>query len=396
MGSAEDSSKRCGLPAGSAFTLLACCGLVLVGCPATDPQQVTMDEPTAHPAIGPQTNAPQANEPLAPQANAPQGNEPAAEAEAAEGGADEANGHESEHAALDFDRLGERTFPPGPFTHTALLNALREGRSREFKPVGHTSVVFRMRMDGEHTAAYRPRTRRHRRGHIAEVAAYAVGRLLEFDNVAPAIMRTELRRRISERLHPRYDDAGTWQDLEDSIFYRSPFETPGAAIYWIPELTSSDLDSEERRERWGAWLGEGNVPTGEETLARDLSNMRLFDYLVANWDRFSGGNLKTAGEGGRIVLRDHNGAFAALSTANERRLRRALAQTQKFSRRTVETLGAITAEALVEGGAQLGLVGANALRASELAAFMERVRTARSIVGARIERLGEARVLVFP
>ena len=298
--------------------------------------------------------------------------------------------------------LEDATLPGlNPFGHDELLGVLRTAASREFKPVGHTSVVFRMRLDSPHTAAFRPRTRDHRRGHLAEIAAYALGRALGLDNVVPATLRYETKRRISERLHPRYDDYETRTDIENRIFYLTPYDTPGAAIYWVPNLSETDLD--EAQAEWQGWLSEDPIPPRKSELARDLSNMRVFDYLVGNWDRFSGGNLKVfGGEPVRVALRDHNVAFGRLAPRRERQLREAVVATRRFSRRTVERMQRLDAPTLVRfigelnAAEELERLRLEVLTDDELESVIERSHVVLSHVGALIAEYGEETVLAFP
>lgn len=288
------------------------------------------------------------------------------------------------------------------FDHDVLLQALRSAPSREFKPVGHTSVVFRMRLDSDHDAAYRPRTRRHRRGHLAEVAAYAIGRFLGLDNCVPATLRGESRRRISEHLHPRYDDVNTWEDLEERIFYRSPLQTPGAAIYWVPDLEETEIDEGAARREWEGWLEGEDIPNERISLARDLSNVRVFDYVIGNWDRFSGGNLKLfGGESERVALRDHNVAFGRLSAARETGLRSQVEATQRFSRSVLARLSQLDAAGIQEvierfnGEEERANLGLDVLHESQRGAVLERAAVVLSHVGALIAAHGEDAVLYF-
>ena len=67
----------------------------------------------------------------------------------------------------------------------------------------------------------------------------------------------------------------------------------GAAIYWIPELTNVGLENAARGlRRIGEWLhADGELPQASRSLAASLSTMLAFDYLIGNFDRWSGGNV---------------------------------------------------------------------------------------------------------
>lgn len=287
----------------------------------------------------------------------------------------------------------------GHFDHDALLEVLREARPIQFKPVGTSSVVFRMQMEGDHTAAFRPRTRRHRHGADAEIGAYGIGRLLGLDNVLPTVRRTIPRRRIRERLHPRYDDAQTWEDLEDEIQWSGGYEVPGAAIYWVPEMEDPELDTPAARARWGEWLTVGaSIPSESTTIARDLSNMVVFDYVIGNWDRFSGGNLKVFPandeESARVVLRDHNAALApVLPDGIEERLWAEVYGVQRFSRDLADRLSRLDAAAVERA---LEEDGAPMLTQGSIDGAVERAARVTSYIGALVDQHGPDEVLFFP
>ena len=64
-----------------------------------------------------------------------------------------------------------------------ILEVISSANSRSFKPVGHSSVVLRMRTVARVTAALKVRTREIQHGYRYEIAAYRIGRLLGLDNV---------------------------------------------------------------------------------------------------------------------------------------------------------------------------------------------------------------------
>ena len=69
----------------------------------------------------------------------------------------------------------------------------------------------------------------------------------------------------------------------------------GAAIYWIPDMHELGLDTKDGAARWARWLGQdGELPSREKYKAQaaDVSTMVCFDYLIGNWDRFSGANAQ--------------------------------------------------------------------------------------------------------
>ena len=287
--------------------------------------------------------------------------------------------------------LEARTFVAGDLSETAICAALSSAQPGSFRPIGTSSVTLQVDLAGDIDAAFKPESRMHPRGWLSEVAAYRVARRLGMDDVPPAVLRAIDRGSLRRRLDP---EAGVpFEDLEgDLTFTRNAAR--GAFIYWVPGLQRSDLDTPEGIERWTAWLAQsGEVPGAQRALARDISNMVLFDYLIGNRDRWSGGNVRPV-EGGRLVIRDHNLAFPAqLGEGPHRRMLSFLQRAQRFSRTTVERLAALDEAALRE------LVSDEDPRTllddRQLAGVVRRRAAILSYVGALSEAFGEENVLAF-
>ena len=275
---------------------------------------------------------------------------------------------------------------------------LRTGQVRRIRPIrASQSIVFRIRMRGEVDAAYKPRTQQLRWGYRAEVAAYRVARALGMDNVPPAVIRY-YRRSVMER-QVDTDFADRWSDFADMMRWESGGSVPGAMIYWVPDLHDTELDRRSRMEEWSSWLThDGEIPEGKETLAADLATMVAFDFLVANWDRFSGGNVDGNEEQTRLYVRDHNIAFAhPLPERLQRRLGTHLRRTERFSRTWVTALRSMDIEAWT------GLMreseaddAPSVLSENQILDLQGRQRAILSYVNALIDRHGEAATLCFP
>lgn len=279
-----------------------------------------------------------------------------------------------------------RTFAAGGMSETAIIAALLNARLGQLTPVGTTSITYQIDLSGPIDAAFKPESRLHPQGWLAEVAAYRVARELGLDSVPPAVLRSVERGQLRRRLGDG--------ELPDELVITQGVSR-GAFIYWVPGLVRSDLDTPEGIERWSRWLRQGStIPEEERVVARDLSNMLVFDYLIGNRDRLSGGNLRPA-EGGRIIIRDHNLAFpATLGESGHERLLEALTRTQRFSRTMVERLVLLSDDVLRAAMADEN--PASLLDNRQLAGLMERRATILSYVGAMIEAFGEEEVLYFP
>lgn len=317
---------------------------------------------------------------------------------------DEAESDVAAHA-VDAEPLaisGSPSFPPGTFDHDALLEALRGTATRQFKPTGTSALVFRTRLRSEHSLAFKPRTRTHRDGWQREIAAYRIGRVIGLDNVSPATARNVPAWEIRDRIHPDFAGGETWRDLYATLVPEPTDQVPGAAIYWVPELTDLGLDRGRGLAEWRAWLAqEGpSCPEDRRALCRDLSNMVVFDYLVANWDRFSGGNvqgLASTEVGPRVIVRDHDVTLASsIPRELHDRIRERLGWTERFSRGVIDAVRRLDREAIE---AALATEPAHAtaplLTPAAIDGVLERRATLISYVGALVDRYGEDAVFAF-
>lgn len=280
-----------------------------------------------------------------------------------------------------------------------LLDRLQTSPVRSLEPIGRSSVVFRLAFEDGTRGSFEPATRQHPRGHRAEVAAYRVSRLLGLDVVPPAITRRFALSELRSRLDPDFRDA--WDDIERSMLPETDGFVPGAVIHWVSDARPLGLEREVAKRRWGRWLSQqGTVPADRRALARDLSNMRAFDYLIGNSHRLDDGLAAVLGtpDGHRAYLRNHRRAFATpLPPALHRQLVDALVGVERFSRGFIQRLSrlgwkAIRAELARDPG---HVAGAPLLTDAEVAAMMDRRETLLSHVGALIEARGADRVLVF-
>jgi hypothetical protein len=287
------------------------------------------------------------------------------------------------------------TFASGELTESAIVTALSTARAERMRSVGSTSITFQVDLAGPIDAAFKPESRFHPRGWLVEVAAYRVGRALGLDNVPPAVLRSMDRGQLRRRLE------GTSVSLDDlaNDLPASGSEVRGAFVYWVPGMLRSDLDTADGIARWSGWLATRGaaeateIPAEHRALARDISNALVFDYLIGNRDRWSGGNARPLPTG-RLVIRDHNLAFpATLAAGVHARMSETLRRTSRFSRSVVERIEALDEASLRETVADRS--PESLLDARQLAGVLERRAALLTYVGALVEAHGEAAVLSF-
>jgi len=306
---------------------------------------------------------------------------------------------------INSDILAKAPSRPLAFAGTGLRQDeiqrhLLTDRPTRFKPVGSTSVVFEMLLDGPINGAFKPRNRQRPGGAASEVAAYRIARLLGMDDVPPAVTRRVRREDIQARLHPDFEDA--WDEIVQWTIWNDDGTCTGASIYWVPQIRSLGLERAGRMTRWTRRLRQGGeIAAKDVPLHADLSRLVVFDYLIGNWDRWSGGNAQGLPDASRLIIRDHDSAFSApLPAETHRRVFDHLKRTEKFSRTFVQRLLRMNEQALrAELGRDPGARGAHgelSLDDRQIADVMDRRQAVISYIVALIDAHGRDRVLSLP
>lgn len=283
----------------------------------------------------------------------------------------------------------------GGLTTAEIETAMLEAHIDNFRTVGTSSVTFQLQLTGPIDGAFKPETTSHRRGWLNEVAAYRIAAALGMDSVPPVVVRVVDRGQFLRRLDPEY--SGDWDVLIGRIVFGSG-GVHGSVSYWVPNLSrGGDLDQSAGLLRWTSWLEVGSeIPDDSAALARDLSTMAVFDLLIGNPDRGSGGNMRSVDAGGvtRLVIRDHNLAFAAHpGSAQLDRMIGMLRRAHRFQRDFVERLLALDEARLRAITADE--VAGPLLDDAQIAAVLMRRDTALGWIGALIEEHGQDAVLSF-
>jgi len=217
-----------------------------------------------------------------------------------------------------------------PLTQAELIAQLQLAEPLSFKPVGSTSTVFRTRLSaapGE--AAFKAATRDRPLGPLAEIGSAAVARCLGIDTVPPAVARSVPLDFLQKKL-----EAGDWAEIGPRLLPTKNGRVPGALIYWIPDLGDAGLNKAEGLARAREWLRVGGkLPDADTSLARSVSVMLGFDYIIGNFDRWSGSNTKGNTAKTTVYVRDHDLALPAkLNESLHKRLASQMTLAERVSR----------------------------------------------------------------
>lgn len=282
---------------------------------------------------------------------------------------------------------------------TEILRSLSTARPVSLRTVGTTSLVFKLDLEGSIDAAFKPASKRHPQGYRAEVAAFRIGRALGMDNVAPAVPRAFPRSQLDAWV-PGFERAAFGKLAAE--FLESDGQVPGVAIYWIPEMYEMGIDTGDGIRQWRRWLSQRD-PDGpsrdrSKLVAAQVSNMIAFDFLIGNWDRWSGANAQGDANEKHLFVRDHNVSFfEPLPVTQLTKLAQRLREVERFSGAFVRQLKALDEQSLraaLTSSDDPG--GFTALTESQIAGVLDRRKTLLSYLAALIDRFEEQNVLAFP
>lgn len=316
------------------------------------------------------------------------------------GGADDGVARDSQGPVLaaptETDASGARadTAPAAEIDGSVDLRPFEARAPVWGKSIGHTSVVFKLKLEGGAQAAYKPHSHRGGARYKGEIAAYRLARALGLSNVPPALPRTFSWTELDTALGGEATDAGRLFREETTADAHG--DVHGAIIPWIDHLTFLPLDSEPRRSSWRGWLAaKGSVPEDQKKLAGQISTMIVFDYLTGNWDRWSGGNIGMQEGGETVLFIDNDGAFFDPPPPKPLAIQLGLLKdAAHFSRSFVAALRALAPETTRAAMGELG-PGEALLTARVLDGVELRRKTALAIIDAKMSADGEDKVLLF-
>jgi len=265
---------------------------------------------------------------------------------------------------------------------------LLSGEPVRAQSIGHTSYVLELTLSNGSKAVFKPRSRLPLgdRRYKGEIAAYRLARALGLDEVPRAV--------------PRSFHAASLRGAEG--FAQEALVDPdgrvrGALMPWIDQYRVLPLESDAWRAKWEPWLTDprARIPDDQRPLAAEISTMIAFDYVTANWDRWSGGNVAKNGATGKVLFVDNDGAFYEFppQAALTRQLA-LLRRMARFSRGFVRALRGLDERKLHDVFGEES-PGVPLLPGPVVAAADARRRTVLALVDARVSDAGADVTLGF-
>ena len=261
--------------------------------------------------------------------------------------------------------------PPAPLQHVPhflgqpddeILSRICNLPIKTLKPLGGgASISLRAIFDGGAQAAVKPDQVRITR-YQSEIAAYRVSRALGLDMVPPSCVRRipfeQLTANMPKSLVER---------MQTELNVGPDGAVATAVIAWVPHLHGLRL---EEFDLWRPMMLHGEaLPANKRRRVLEISTLFLFDYLILNHDRWSGGN--THESDGQMVFIDQGAGFGP--ERHHRRSRaamRTLKQAERFPRELASKLFELDLDPLTKELKEI-------LTDEELDAFVYRVKHAR-------------------
>lgn len=214
---------------------------------------------------------------------------------------------------------------------------LRNAKFRQIKPMSSRSRSVRLYFPDGGSAIFKPMLVGDSSARL-EVAFYRLAAVLNVQTVPVSVMRP---------IYPdRFENALMLKDTDEARAFLDALERDargrvwGAMIEWLEGL--KPVGAEDDRGRLDVRVVFGN--DARRNLWASLSDAIVLDYLLGNWDRFSGGNLFRMENGDALALIDHNEAFYRLNARQKQLLDDSLRAVRCFSPALVLRLRELTPE----------------------------------------------------
>jgi hypothetical protein len=265
---------------------------------------------------------------------------------------------------------------------------------------GGTSLSLRLDFASGGRAAFKPEQIFPQSQPRREIAAYVVDRMLGIGHVPPATAIAVPMDQLVDSIAPAIRGALTARLQAEARPRRGVLR--GVASWWIPEIKVAmigklPIDSTDGIVTWKRYLAAGATrPPEIAEFVAQISDMVLFDFLIDNTDRWSGGNARTSPDGRILYFMDNTLSFTRNKEAHER-TGTYLRRVQVFSRRLVDKVRSFTRDDLMAALSAMDDGGMGPLLTEvEIDAVMERRTLAVRYLDELLAAHGADQVLAFP
>lgn len=307
-------------------------------------------------------------------------------------------------ATLDLPKPVAPAVPDTVFgaSDAELLAPVGEGGVTRVK-VNHggTSLSLRLDFGSGARAAFKPEQVHMQSDPRREIAAYRIDRMLGIGHVQPT---KAFSVRVDE-LVAAADPSGR-AIIADRLANEAKAKNGvlrGELSWWLPEIKLASIggiqvDDFAARNQWTRMLKIGaHIPAEQKEMLAQLAALAVFDVIIDNPDRWSGGNTRMSPDGKILYFMDNSMSFSKYEFGHENNLV-VVRRMQVFPRGLIDKLRALTLEqltgAVTAGGEEMGL--APLLSSAELAAIIKRRDNLLVQVDALIAQYGDAAVLALP
>lgn len=235
---------------------------------------------------------------------------------------------------------------------------------------GGSSVSMRVRFADGKKAAIKPEQTGRPTDPRAEIAAYHVDRLLGFGRTAAVAGRALPAAELRAGLVASGADAAFLERFDRFVTVRDG-RVDAALVAWH----TAALVEEEAEPAWASILATADpIPDADAVKLGERSDLVVFDFLVDNPDRYSGGNILRLGNGGPLVFLDQGAAFGKKRLEQGLTTRDRLEKVCRFRGATLAALRRVGAGA--KTGERLGAVLAKSLGRDALAPVLDAAQIA--------------------
>ena len=244
-----------------------------------------------------------------------------------------------------------------------------------------TAIVFGLELGGGLMTAFKPERPGQESWWRHEIVSYRFAKLLGIENRVPPTVG----RRVPASVFGRYA-------ASDRLVVGEGGLIRGSASVWMPVLRGGGLHTEASRRVWREWLSPGaTIPAEHRERARQIAALLVFDWLMANTDRWNCCTLPLD-ERGDLVYRDNDAGWSPplMNRVNTP------SNVQRLPRSLWERVRAVDGEALRAEVERDPMRAEGLIGRSECAGYERRRARLIAHVEGLVARHGEGAVLAWP